>query len=583
MKVVMSRAGSKCIFLLALLAALWTVPYFFPVNATISLSYVVGYNNRVAVLVFALGAILFAFLTHGELASASSTHNQKVTRADLVASLAVVGLACFLRHHHGQIPGDESSYVINRLQMLASGLRPYKDVEFIYGPLHLWIPRLVTRVFGFSVTTGYYVWWYTQWLVGTAMLWTTVSLLPYVLRRRRLIFWFVLAELLFSISSEGTAYTPVRLAGAAFCVVVLCEIWRRTASAWLLLASGAAAILLGIGISPEQGLAVALGLIAWLALRAWTERTPQAIALAAGMAVITALCVLPFLWLGVFRVLAEFAGGAYQFPLVPSPATPPLLLAYIAAACGGVLALRHRQMEGPVIPLVLSGFATLPAVLGRADLGHLMLGSGAFLLGVAYLETRPVLGRWWSPLVICFLIVAPLLRIARSALRPDLHQAPPAFWYVGMTNGARASGEPGTSDVLHAPCKVIFRAPTVRPRFDLTPAAQCLDTGYFAGLQNVLTADTIARKAEELSREPLQPLLLRDLPLSEEFATSENHVPPLRLVQDGFFLPPVRNAPVNYDPIIRVIENRFTPGAVLPGGLRIWEPKTQSVSPDATR
>ena len=559
------------------MAALWRIPYLFAVAKTVSVSYMVGSNNHVAVIVFSVGAIVFALLTRGVLAEVVSTQNERMRRADLLAGLAVVITACVLRHHHAQLPRNEASYAVDRLQMMASGLRPYIDFEFIYGPFHLWAPMLVARVFRTSVVTGFYVWWFTQWIIGTAMLWVTVALLPYCLSRRRMVFWVALTYLLFAILDEGTAYTPTRLIGAAFCILAIHRLWEQTQRDWVLVTGGALSVLLGVGISPEQGLAVACGLVGWLALRAWTERSRQAVRLAVNMALVTSLCLLPFVWLGVFRTLREFAGGAYSFPVIVLGAPPILLLAYVAAACGAVLALQSQRADEPAVPLMLSGFATLPAAMGRADLGHLMLGSGAFLLGVAYLEARPALRRWWRPLVIAALLVVPGLRTLRLVLRPARYMGPPAFWYVGLQNGTRvaplAATLPIEAAVPHPPCVTVLRAVTVRPRYDLTPAEQCLDTGYFAGMQDVLTPAAIERKAAEITREPLQPLLLRDLPLADEFHAVEINPTLLRNLVDALSTPEPRNEPLNYDAIINAIERNYTPGPALPGGFRVWLPK----------
>lgn len=69
------------------------------------------------------------------------------------------------------------AYTLNRIQMLLQGLRPYRDFEFAYGPAHLYIPVLFMRLTYGSVIYGYYAWWLSQWLVGTAMLWAAVRLL----------------------------------------------------------------------------------------------------------------------------------------------------------------------------------------------------------------------------------------------------------------------------------------------------------------------------------------------------------------------------------------------------------------------
>ena len=552
------------------------VPYLVPVAPTISLSYVVGYNNRVALLLFVAAALAFAYLTRGVLARTGNEQDQPMRRADLLIGLAVVLVALLARHHRMQPPKSEAAYAIDRLQMLVSGVRPYTGFEFVYGPLQLYLPLLVSRVFRTSVVIGYYAWWYTQWLTGTWMLWWMIKQLPGKLKRRRFILPPVLFVLIFNMLAEGTAYTPVRMIGAAFFVLAVNVCWQRTRNPMILLAAAAAATLFEFGISPEQGIAVGLGLLGWILLKAWRQRSRDLATAAAGQAIAFALICLWFKWLGVFGGLREFAGGAYSFPMLPALTTALLLLAYVAAACAAVRAWLDADLDGPSIAMALCGFAALPAAFGRCDTGHLQLGSAALFLGIASIETMPKLRRVWTSLLLLLMVIAPFFFVIQFAVAkvggkipppgPDPHNLP-----------ARESADAGGAGiVLSAPCPVVYRTPTIWPTYLHTAAQECLETGFFAGMLDVLTVETIDRKVREITAEPRRPLLLQAGPLAEQFtsAPTEIETRPMRDVLGALYLPPLRHKAMDYTPVIRAIEDNYTPGPVVAGGLQIWEPKT---------
>ena len=573
---VMGSAPAKALFLLGALAIVWFVPYLVPVTPSIALSYVVGFNNRAAVVLFALAALAFALLTRGVLARVGDEPDQPMRLIDLWLGLLVVLAALLARHHHAQLPKAESAYAIDRLQMLAAGVRPYTGFEFVYGPLHLYVPWLLSRMLRISIGSAYYVWWYGQWLAGTWMLWRMIALLPGRLKRRRWLFPAILPVLLLNVVAEGTAYTPVRMVGAAFFVLVVCACWQRTRNPALLLAAAVAATLFEFGISPEQGLAVGFGLLGWLVLKARHERSGVTGAVAAGLAFSFGLICLWFNQMGVFGGLREFAGGAYSFPLLPSFAIALLLLAYVAAACAGVRAWLVGDLDGAAIPMALCGFAALPAAFGRCDGGHVMLGSGALYLGMASIETMPVLRRFWSSLLLLLMVLLPAFGTLQFGIAKIRHKLPPPGpdphnIFVAPAGG----GEAAASIVLSAPCPRVYTAPTIWPLYQHTAAQECLATGFFAGMQDVLTPATIAQKIAELTSEPRRPLLLQAVPLEDQFALAPTETDPatMRAAQGAFYLPPVRHRSLDYGPVMRAIRDNYTPGPVVAGGLQVWEPR----------
>ena len=56
------------LFLIVFAAVFFAAPYFVPVRPSVSVSYVVGFSNRAAILIFAAGTAIFAWLSRGRIA-----------------------------------------------------------------------------------------------------------------------------------------------------------------------------------------------------------------------------------------------------------------------------------------------------------------------------------------------------------------------------------------------------------------------------------------------------------------------------------------------------------------------------------
>jgi hypothetical protein len=329
---------------------------------------------------------------------------------------------------------------------------------------------------------------------------------------------------------------------------------------------------MAFAISPEQGLALFVGLLGWfclLALQRPNHFTGRAAVLFAGCgAVITITC-----WrLGEFKTLLEFSSGAFAFPLLPSPANIIILSSYVAAACIAVQYLLARRVNSVVVPLFLAGYALLPAALGRCDLGHLMIASPIFLLGIATIESRPSMRYLWSPLAI-FLVLVPVIAIGFIRLLVD-NQAK-------QNSSQTAALEPDAAVLSTGPtpCPVMYRSLDVVPKPNQSNKQDCLETGYYFLLTNALTSQAVELLVSEVNRQPLQPLVLLDQPLAKQFPPREIDVGVLRVLELSLWVPRPRNQPFTYSRLIEAIERNYTPDPTPIGGLRIWQPKSAVWSP----
>jgi hypothetical protein len=205
-----------------------------------------------------------------------------------------------------------------------------------------------------------------------------------------------------------------------------------------------------------------------------------------------------------------------------------------------------------------------------------MLASAALYLGIGSIETMPLLRRFWSSLLLLLMVILPAFSMLQFGVAKLRHKLPPAEQDTRNLFLAPGGGEPASAIVLSAPCPVMYTAPTIWPDYRHTAAQECLSTGFFRGMQDVLTTATIEQKIGELRSEPRRPLLLHAGPLEEQFAQAPTETQPatMRAAEGAFYLPPVRHKPLDYGPVIQAIREDYTPGPVVAGGLQVWEPKT---------
>jgi hypothetical protein len=598
---VQRRPLQKAGFLLIVAAAVFGLPYRVPVAPSISLSYIAGYNNRAAVLLLIAGTALFAWYTRGELAR-TEQQDARLGRWSLIVWLAIAVLLCAVRAHLSlhKPPGNESIYNLNRQQMLAAGLAPYRQFEYAYGLLLLYPGLWIARLLHVSAQAGYYAAWGLQWAAGTVLLWWLVRRIDLPLRYRVFGFSALMAIQLDSIPDEGPNYTPLRSYAAAVLVFAVYRVARGQSRVWVTAAAGVAAVALGMACSPEQGFGVAAGVGAYLLLMAlrpqWQvaagaipadgKATARARWLALcgfglGAAGLLAWCNAA----GMFATLRNFSSGGSSFPVLPAPLTCAVLFLYVVAGCTLYRELRLRRLQSAAVPLVLAGCAMLPSAMGHADVGHLYSASPAALVGLLVLTAMPALRPWWFGLVFVLFFAVPLtLSVRGTPLGHELkalvaHQKGAPAAAAAVAEGSSKAFDHNKMEPVDAgelPCDRTYFSPIVAPLG--TSAAfrtGCLDTGYYMQMLNVSTEEGIARKIAEMQQRPGEPLLLDNVPLIKEFATYpwDTNLENLRGYEGAWVVPRPRHAPVTLVPIIDYIQAHYRPGPEVAGGrLRIWYP-----------
>lgn len=575
-------ALQRTVFLGLLFAAVFFLPYLITPQRTISRSYVAGYSNRTAVIIFLLGTGLFGWFTGGRI-SRLEGKNGRLSWSALAVGMLVSLLACLYgsRWPPWQIPGGESLYFLNRQQLLAAGRIPYKQFEFGYGPLLLYPSLWAQRMLHSSALRGYMVAWVVECLLGTVMVWVVVRLLDLRVPSRVLLFGFLLLSQLVWLDLGGLSYTALRGFCAAFCIAITHAVWTRTRSPWWTASCCVGSVVFSMACSVDQAVGVAFGLNVYMLLlslhRRWKfPAGPLVLSVAGSLG-----CFVAADYWGMLLTMKTFGSGGYSYPVLPSPSIILALFAYVMGGCALYRRLSLGRLDSIIVPLTLGGIAMIPAALGRSDMLHIASATPLFVVGVAAIFAMPLVRRWWLPLAALGLIALPPAFVRKDAILDELSSLVPSAsdwadresdilvpsqnqWYVSATQLPESA----------LPCDRRYFSPSFMPLPLEAFHLSCLDTGYYVGFTNVSTPATIEDKIEELRRHAALPLLMENIPLEDQIPLQLVSMDSLHVESGSFWVPPQRHAPLTYVPLIEYIQRHYVPGAVLAGGsLQIWNPR----------
>ncbi len=599
------------IFLIVGFCAVFFLPYGIPMVPAISDSYVFGFSNRAALILFLVFAASFAYWSGGLGLVVRPAEGPAalpgLSRRLLWVTLAITALVTlsFWWAYRGIGAINEGGYLMDRLQHLAAGETIYRDFEFIYGPTVLYFPLELHRMLRLPLLDAYYLAWTVAWVGGVALLWLTVHWTCRTSPRANGIYLLAFLGFIFSTVSLGLNYTPLRFVAAPFFAALTVRVLETQRSALL----GAITALGGVGwilfYSPEQGIALGLGTLAFFLFfvdRALPGYPPSLVVLAGGEG-----CLAGGLWhTGVLHYVRGMAGGGYNLPLLPSLNTLILLGLLLAAVCVLCNSFRLHLRGGAVEYLILISLFALPAAFGRCDPGHIFMNTlGAFLAAWTVSSYRPGTGRWMAWSYVASVLFLPLalyqennffmFPVKMALLAPgDPH---PAFRRWTTLAMKRTAGEHRAAAMLgkwraafpvvvegDVPPGQTLLAPLGYPSTLLWASPTHVTNGRYRGLGNVMAPFEVEEKVDELRSHPARMLLF----------TAENRCPrtmpslgpvPLTPAADHaarrellmnlqpFYLPHVRHSEALLAPVCAYIVGHYRPTSMVGpfAGSEIWE------------
>jgi len=580
-------ALQKSIAIGFILVAMVSIPYFFPVPLSISRSYVAGFSNRTAILIMLFGTGLFAVFVRGRIAPQAVKDSRLSWHSLLFALILTLARCLRLCAFPVKLPGSEADYFINRLQLLAAGLHPYQQFEFVYGPFLLYPILWVQKLLHVSSTQAYAVTWTIFWLVGVFMIWVVVREIDFPIPSRVSVFGLLVITQLIWSAYGGLSYTSFRAYFAAFCITVTYRVWTRFRRPWLVCLCAVLCIALAICCSMDQAVGVAIGLFAFMIHLALTQKREFSWQPFALWMLASAVCFALADRGGLTLPLRSFGGGGYAYPLLPSIPIFITLFIYIVAGCAlyrGLFAAWLRKGEEGIgdpplsgsvlVPLALAGYSMIPNALGRCDILHITAAIPAFVVGVAVICAMPTVWRWWFPTAILGLVLLPVLKsYIFQRLEPPSSPTPIPGGYIANMNDNQWYVSPSDLSASELPCDRQYFSPSFMPVPTEKFLPACLDTGYFLGFTDVITPKTIEYKINELKEHASEPLLMENSPLEAQLPRQLATMKTLYIECESFWVPPVRHEPLTYAPIIEYIRKHYVEGPpIADGRLRIWYP-----------
>jgi hypothetical protein len=383
----------------------WLLP---PTRRVISDSYNMGFNNTIAVLGVGLTLLILTGLRlrarssdSADLPAGFSTGH--FTQRDFIAAaLAGSVAAAVVAHLWSIVPvhyyGEVRSF-LPCSELILLGRHPYKQFQFNYGPLFLYLPVWLVHLSGDAVGTdvGYILGLVIFSIAGLFLLAYATTLIAG--RQRLWVFAMLAAPFLLNLNL-GVQYTAMRFAAPYAALLWLHrsrQIEERSTTGktpWRTGSAFVTGMILCFAISPDSGLGFFIAAIIYLGALLRGETQTGKLYLAGCLLLGVAGAGL-FLWVtskAYLQSIWSFGSGGYNFPIFPSLYN----LSYLLCVVFTVPALAAFGVRGRGTTAALAlGWAALVTIfvapaLGRCDPGHIFCnGLGAFLGTAALLQNSP--------------------------------------------------------------------------------------------------------------------------------------------------------------------------------------------------
>ena len=342
-----------------------------------SATYPVGAENRAATLALAVLSLAVLFWAAWRRRAAADSPRpllrpRTFVIGALVASLWTLLLGLAVAHAHLRF--GESAYFLERMRdMAASSGRIYADVEFPYGPLLLLPPVWLARA-GIPLAAGYFGSLVLLNGLGVLMTGYVLNRLPLSHSVRSFLFWAFVFEQCNPLAGANYSLGKFMLPFA----VLLWGIARQ--SSWTRLLALTGGQWLTVMVSPELGVGLGAGIVAWALLT--TLHTRRASTLLAALTPVAGyLLFFAGYGRGFLDRLANASSGALNLIIEPLPHILVLLAALALLAPLAVGRRLRLAAEGPLLGGVyLLALGLLPGALGRSDPLHVFFNGFGFLL-----------------------------------------------------------------------------------------------------------------------------------------------------------------------------------------------------------
>jgi hypothetical protein len=582
------RLLTPSVIALSLVLIFW-LPWHIPIQRSVSSSYLFGYSNKAFVGLLLLFVALLAMTRHSHIVDLPRIDSPPIQRTTLACLLAIVALICSAMYVLTKGLGgyDESRYLIDRIGLLAEGQTPYRSFEFAYGPLFLYGPLAIARMFHVAIETGYYVFWFSSTILGYYLLYKTINQLDFPCSHKRTIFLAFSGGMMPAILNTGINYTLLRFVLPAYFSLLIYRHFKaddRYGYIQSLLLLVLTVVVIG-SLSPEIAIAYGIGALGFMAIYGRLTMPLRFLAYGATAALLSFLAY-SCNRLGLFDTLKDFAGGGANFPVIP--ALHILFLVFCTLVSGYYLVgrLYSRSPHDGISLVIATALPALPAAFGRCDMGHALFCALGITLSGSILAARDArIWRWYRYPFLCIVVLIPFFTgvLFGGAIKAKLFLR---HVFASEVNGKNS----GLDDLIERGMAYKLGSVKAREKFSLIKASSVvpypidlarifpkahgallvpfgffpnqigmyhdpsLDPGRYNGLVNVVSEKSVARKIGELELKPNQQLLLPSNFADSCLITPDDQVKAIRML----FLFPFDAKPVHLDSVLQPVCSYIT-------------------------
>lgn len=367
-----------------------SIPLLFPYhNPTVSMSFDVGFNNKVGLIILIIFSLFFVaagFFSHNsekeeciKLLNKKTQISNKVTICTISVTCLFFFLYCLFCSPYILYMGEGSYFTLHVYDTLM-GLRPYEDFVYYYGPFSIYFPLIISKILPFlSIESSYVI---SLALTQIVCLYITKDILNYFnlqLKDKQII--YILIAISFFPYSMGYNSCLLRYVLSPWIILKIIELTKRKDDVFRLICFVIISSIVTFLVSPEIWLIYNFCLILYLLVDGVIQKnhTNYYICL------VTLIIFTSFFksFPSIFTVIADFSSGCNNFPFVPSIAFIFFTISIFIIAFNIGIKFKHIISNYRLLFFLLSCLSTIPAALGRTDTIHIVY-NGWLVVLIAY-------------------------------------------------------------------------------------------------------------------------------------------------------------------------------------------------------
>lgn len=374
------------------LLCIFVIPYYVPLSEqSVSMSYDVGFNNKVGIILVGFWAMLFVGFglyrvkSFKQYAPVVFSFTEKISSRVLYW---VLGITIFSIVVLWMLVGRktlgvlDAGYFIPHVYDLVFGKEIYVDFEYSYGPLLVYIPYWLYVLLPISVSDGYFLCLILLQAIGVYFLYLLFSALNISCKEKKVI--FILFVIIVFPYSLGLNYELFRFIFPLWGFFYLRKMERRTGCIWSYILMCVLLSFLILLTSPEFGIAFICTLLVYLLFslffsKNWYYILPALLIIAVFWGVLMALP-------GYLHFLFVFTSGGMNWPFIPCLTLIAFFISIFVISFFIGMQLHQIKDNLFILSFELLVFSFIPAALGRCDPVHIIFnGMMVFVLSYVYI------------------------------------------------------------------------------------------------------------------------------------------------------------------------------------------------------